>query len=743
MDDRDSGARALVRRCLVAVVLWTLFGALPLIARADGFIIPIPPPHTPVVPDLAVRYHRVQTRIWDQVAETSIDQVFVNDSSFELEGTYIFPLPESATISEFAMFVDGERLTGKMLNSDEARRVYDNIVKSRRDPALLEYVGRNAFQASIYPIPAHGEKRVQLEYSQVLAAEQGLVHYVYPLNTERFSSRPLEEVSVVVEIHSRIPIRAVYSPSHNISVERHDPTSALVSFEANDVRPDTDFELYYSLSSDDIGLTLLSYQEGREDGFFLLLVSPALEADVETVVAKQVTFVLDTSGSMEGKKLAQAQAAVQFVLDHLNEDDRFNIVAFSTGLRNFAVSMQPVAQREAAKWFVKGLSAGGGTNIDRALQEALSMAPGEQPHYLIFLTDGLPTSGTTDLQTIVANVARAADDNVRLFAFGVGYDVNTLLLDTISREHKGASAYVEPSEDIEEEIAAFYTKIRSPLLSDVSLEFEGVVADEIYPYPLPDLFAGSQLLVTGRYHGGTRARVSVHGVVNGEPRSYTFPPVDFANGDGQDFVPRLWATRKIGYMLAEIRLRGENRELVDSIVRLAIRYGIMTPYTSFLIDEGEDILTETGREVVAASPQYAAPGTAPASGAKAVADSQAQSSLASADRGGGDSAAAIKHVGNKTFILRHGFWTDTVYDRQVMSAEQVAFAGERYQQLLAEYPESGRYLALGDRVIVVLRGTAYQVEPGAIEAVSPLPPLSVQPSSAWEQFLRWFRSVFP
>ena len=171
----------LFRVGFVIAVCTFLFLTIGQTAKADGFIVPVPPPHVETVPDLAVKYHRVKVTIEDQVAKTSIDQVFLNDSPYELEGTYIFPLPDEAAISDFAMFVDGQRLSGRILDREEARRIYESIVRRRRDPALLEYIGRNAFQASIYPIPAHGEKRVQLAYSQVLRAERGLIYYVYPL----------------------------------------------------------------------------------------------------------------------------------------------------------------------------------------------------------------------------------------------------------------------------------------------------------------------------------------------------------------------------------------------------------------------------------------------------------------------------------------------------------------------------------------------------------------------------------
>ena len=732
-----------VRLPRAARFLWVvcafLFLAAAQTTHADGFIIPRPPPHVvEPVPDLTVKYHRVQVTIQDQVARTDIDQVFINDSPYELEGTYIFPLPEDAAISGFAMFVDGQRLAGEVLDKEEARRIYESIVNRRRDPALLEYVGRNAFQASIYPILAHGEKRVQLSYSQVLLADQGLFHYVYPLSTERFSGRPIEEVTISIDLHSALPIKAIYSPSHDIAVERKGETSALISFEANNVRPDEDFELYYSVSADDVGLSLLSYKEKGEDGFFLLLIAPQVEPESRAIVAKDVIFILDTSGSMDGKKLEQAKEALAFVLDRLHEEDRFNIVAFNTGITMYAPQLRPAAEGKEARDFVRGLSAGGGTNIHRALLEAIGLLGDERPGFIIFLTDGLPTAGVTNMERIIADVDKAAADNLRLFAFGVGYDVNTILLDTVSQEHRGTSAYVEPGESIEEEVSAFYTKVSTPLLSDLRLRVDGVLVEDMYPDPLPDLFAGAQVLVAGRYRSGGSARVSLEGTVNEDNLTFSYPSVRFAEQGGQDFIPRLWATRKIGQLLKEIRLHGEDRELVDEIVALSVRYGIMTPYTSFLVDETQDILTDAGRQLAAENSPLAAPMAMPFSGAKAVADSQVQSTLADSERGGGSEAAEIKQVANKTFILRNSVWTDTTYDPQQMTTTSLPFGGPAYFKLASEHAQWGKYLAVGERAIVVLDGVAYQIEPGAAEPFSTPTPEAL---SAWEQFLRWFRTV--
>ncbi|MFQ5343882.1 MAG: VIT domain-containing protein, partial [Anaerolineae bacterium] len=360
--------------------------SMPAPASADGIVIIEPPPGRVIgTTPLAVRDHLVTVTIDNQVATTRVDQTFVNPSNVVLEGTYVFPLPEGATISEFNMWVDGKKWEGKVLNRDEAREIYESIVRRRQDPALLEYIGRGAFQASIFPIQPGDERRVELEYTQVLAMDQGLVEYVYQLNTEKFSAEPLERVSITVEIESDVPLRAIYSPTHDVDVVRGGENRARVGYEAENVLPDRDFVLYYSVTPEDVGLNVLSYKVAGEDGYFLLLAAPPVEVDTTEVVARDVLLVLDTSGSMEGEKLAQAKAALNFVLKHLNPDDRFNIVTFSTGIRRYARALQPASQSTTAQRWVEDLTAGGSTDINRALLEALADADPDRPTILIFL----------------------------------------------------------------------------------------------------------------------------------------------------------------------------------------------------------------------------------------------------------------------------------------------------------------------------------------------------------------------
>ncbi len=697
-------------------------------AGADGIIIVDPPPGVDVRLDqsLAIKYHHVDIQIKDQVATTRVDQVFVNDNPWTAEGTYIFPLPEGAAVSDFVMWVDGKAVHGEILEADEARTIYDDVVRRMKDPALLEYVGRKALKASVFPIPPGEERKIELEYSQILPVENGLVHYIYPLSTERFSSRPLEDLVVRAQIESREPLKAVYSSRHEVSIDREDDYHALLGLEQSDVLPDRDFELFYTISSEKIGLNLLSFKEEGQDGFFLLLAAPDVKVNEEEIVVKDIILVLDTSGSMQGEKMDQAKEAARYVLNHLNPLDRFAIVSFATTTRSFSPSLEPAAQADKGKDFLDRLEAMGSTDINRAMIEAVGLAEEVRPTTLIFLTDGLPTEGVTVTGAILDNVAREAPDNVRIFSFGVGDDVDTDLLDQISMDNGGASTYVRPGEEIDEEVSAFYRKVKMPVLSDLSLDWGDIIVDQVYPQRIPDLFAGSQLIMLGRYREGGPAKITLKGMVNQEERSYTYEDLSFRKEGGDDFIPRLWATRAVGYYLTQIRLYGEKQEWIDSIVSLSTRYGIITPYTSFLVQE-KDIFSTQGREEIISDfeEEMAAAAAEPAFGEAAVEKAVYQKSLSAAPVGaavpvnmsvstGIDGTSkmvrvseVLKNVGSKTFLWRNDTWIDTTFDRS-MKTKKVAFLGEEYFDLISQVPVLGSYFALGERVIVVHEGQAYE-----------------------------------
>jgi len=441
-------------------------------------------------------------------------------------------------------------------------------------------------------------------------------------------------------------------------------------------------------------------------------VNPKIQVTQQQVVAKDVILVLDTSGSMQGEKIIQARNAAKFVLNQLQPQDRFNVITFATGIISYAPGkLVSASERGDAIRFVENIAASGSTNINRSLLDAMAIADKERPTIMIFLTDGLPTVDETNTERILENAKQSASNNVRLFTFGVGDDVNTLLLDSLAERHRGASAYVRPGEDIEEAVSAFYAKVSTPVLSDLKIDFGGIETYDVYPYSLPDLFAGTQLALAGRYKNGGAATLTLSGNVNNQAQKFAFEDLNFKTTGGDEFIAPLWATRKIGYLLAQIRLHGENREAVDEIVALAIRYGIVTPYTSFLIQENADVLSQEGRAGASDSVHQNAPspGAVPTAGPGAVSASQANKSLQDANAAPSSGEGKVKHVGAKAFILRNGVWTDTAFVPEKMTTTKIVFGSAQYFDLLTQHPEWNKYIAVGAQVIFVVDGVAYEI----------------------------------
>jgi len=671
---------------------------------ADGFIIPEPRPGEDI-PPLSVKYHRVIVEIINQVAKTSIDQVFINNHSRDIEGTFIFPLPAGASISEFSMYIGDKKIDGEILDRDKARRIYEDIVRRMKDPALLEYIGRNMFRARVYPITAKGEKRIQLSYTEVLKSEANLVRYVYPLDTERFSLHPIKEVSLSASISSKIPISNIYSPSHKVSIRKEGEKDARISYEASNVKPDKDFSLYYSLTEDEIGLSFMNW-EGPEDNYFMLLASPPYVHRKEKIINKNLIFVLDSSGSMSGKKMEQAKEAVRFIVNHLEAGDKFAIVDFDDGVDVLSGQVVPAnpENREKALGFVDEIEDSGGTNINDALLRAIEMIEqDEKPSYILFLTDGLPTVGVTGTADILKNISRANTLDSRIFVFGVGYDVNTELLDRISSDNRGTSLYIGENDDLEVAISNYYEKISSPLLSDLKIDFDNVRVKDTYPRTLPDLFKGSQLVLVGKYTGSGPVTVTLAGNVGEKERTFVLKDQKLVKKDTYGFLPRLWATRRIGYLLEEIRLHGEKQELVDEVKKLGLKFGIVTPYTSFLVTEEErQTLDAAAPEALRAFEEKQVTGVGGVRIAKATQRFKAEDQALQVE------SRLIRYRDDKTFYLKEGFWVDSEYV-EGRAVKQIGFNSEEYYQLISERPGIVKYLSVAKNLIIRFEGVNYKI----------------------------------
>ena len=712
---------------------------------------PLPPPRPRPIPipnALPVKSIELDVKINGQVATTHVEQVFRNDTPYTLEGTYFFPIPETASIIEFAIWENGKKLVGEVRSREEARRIYDEIVRRQRDPGLLEYAGKDLFQASIFPIPPNSDKKLEITYSQILKAESGTVAYRYPLGTgrnlwsqqnswtgnsdRRPSAQKFGTVSGKVEIvGGRDGIRNIYSPSHQVDVKQTGEIGARLSFETNS--NDNDFQLFYTLSNADFGMSLLTYREAGKDGYFLLTLSPKDDLSEKELVSKDIVFVLDTSGSMaEAGKMEKARAALLFGVRGLRDADRFNVINFAGEEHLMESGLIPAnaAGKKRGEAFVNRLTPTGGTNINDALRAALRQFDNsDRPKMLVFMTDGLPTVGESNVEKIIQNAGQIKVENLRLFTFGVGYDVNTRLLDRLAAENSGAADYVEPKENIEVKISNFFTKVNSPVLTDLELDFAQVQTDSMYPKKLTDIFKGTQMTVIGRYKNNAdveNIRLRLTGKSGRDAKSFDYPNLDFPlRAEANDFLPRLWATRRVGWLMEQIRSNGEQKELRDEVIDLGTRYGIVTAYTSYLATDGSEKTLNlpingrmsAPRKISRSRPdaRNTIPSVVTVTGADAVLQSKEAKKQQAAEtiRTEDDESiqtGAVKKVGAKTFYLENAVWIDAEYKEDAKLVERkLTFASDEYFDLIAKEKELAQFFSLGEQIVLVWKGKIYRV----------------------------------
>jgi len=683
---------------------------------------PVPLPHPmPIRADCRIRSVNVHADVQDQAAKVRVSQVFQNPSSMPMEAQVLFPLPEGAAVSALTLMADGKEITGRLMGKDEARRIYEDIVRRRRDPALLEYMGRDLYQTSVFPVPPHGESSVEIRYSQLLKKDSGLIDLLLPLGTAKYSVKPVENFSVTVDIAGATPIRTVYSPTHQIDIARPDGTHAICKLDLHNIASPDDLRLLYSTDASPVGLNVISYKpETSEDGYFLLLATPDTRAERAAKIAKTMVFVCDRSGSMSGKKIEQVKSALQFMLRQLEPADTFNIIAYDSEVEAFRPELQradAATVRDAVAW-IEGISAGGGTNIDGALRSGLRMLTDTiHPNYLLFLTDGEPTVGERSEVKIAANAAQENKVHARMFVFGVGYDVNGRLLDRLARELRGQTVYVRPNENIEAPISSLYSKIGSPMMTDVAvnIDLDGGTTSRIYPRQMPDLFRGDQLVLAGRFHRGGAARISLTGSAGGRKQAFTYQ-VKFDEssvGETNAFVARLWAIRRIGEIIDELDLHGRNQELIDELVALSQKHGILTPYTSFLADDRVNLSAVHENRMFAAqsaADQLGVVGGASGFGQRAL---KAQLQNANNTQVSGVATANVQQIGQKAFFKKDQLWQDsTVTAEQARNAIRVVqFSHEYFDLAASNGGKMAHYMAFSEPVLVNLGSRTYRIEP--------------------------------
>jgi Ca-activated chloride channel family protein len=650
------------------------------------------------------------------------------------------------------MKINGEMVSAELLDATKARQIYEDIVRQIKDPALLEYTGQGIFKVRIFPIEPRSKKKVSISYREVLYSDNGMYEYVYPLNTEKFSAKPVKSVSVKVELKTNKEIKNIYSPTHSVDVVNKDNHNAVISFEEENTKPDIDFKLYYSTDNDDIGLSLLTYKTSSEDGYFLLTASPSFNIDEQRIDPKNITFILDVSGSMVGDKMKQAKQALLYCVNNLNRGDGFDIIKFSTEAYSLFGKIETANETNInnAEKFIKDLKAVGGTNIEVALDIALKeTGNSSRTHLIVFITDGKPTIGETADDNLLKKIEKSNKKNIRIFTFGIGNEINTHLLDKITEQTKAYRTYISENEDIEVKISNFYDKVQSPVLTNLSLSFGGGIKTfQSYPGNLPDLFRGSSITIFGRYSGSKSSRITLNGTLKDERKTFVLNADFSKDNDEYDFIPPLWASRRIGYLLDQIRLNGEDKpvkgraddwELVDEITQLAREHGIVTPYTSYLIMEDEEIRIRRNQlvddfQTLPPAPELRreAEGDFDAmkqkSGDRSVTASEeiqnlnGASNYAETKQGSGrmnykDSEGnemnltqQVRNIEGRAVYQSGKFWVDSeLQNQKANNQKRIQFNSDEYFNLLKAKPETAQFLALGQNVRFYYDNTFYEI----------------------------------
>ena len=526
----------------------------------------------------------VTVEVMDQVVITTIENTFNNEASFDIDVKYHFPVPNSASVTGFGEYINGQlHLWGLQPGQGGGGGGTGN-------PSLSEYLGDNPFSIAMIDIPP-GEKTIYLQYTGLLDYSFGDIIFEYPLWTpEYFIIDPTESIVIDIDIESQRLITGAISGNYpsNTTINQQS-YNVTANFTYNSGFAPLDFDLQYSVSQEDIGAWLLTHVEAdtlwdSDDGYFLLICEPG-EISVGSVVQKYFTFILDKSGSMGGNKIEQAKDAATACVSLLGPNDYFNVIDFNTNIDMFSEEpVQATAENiDVAIEYIDDIFAGGGTNINDALLAGLEQVMGQQSaNQIIFLTDGNPSQGVTSIPTILNNVYNANDDSACIFSFGIGNDVSEELLEGLALQNRGATFYIEPGAPIDEAVINFFLSIMNPVFINVVLDFTGIDTRDVFPVDAFNIYYGSQTLVFGRNQDFGATTISLSGTVVGVDTTLVYTGYEFPEENPENsFVARMWAISYIDYWTAWMVVNGEDEEIIDMIILLSLKYGILTDYTNY------------------------------------------------------------------------------------------------------------------------------------------------------------------
>jgi len=521
-------------------------------------------------PHLRAVSERVRIQIDHQYATTALEQEFENLTDGRLEGRYVLRTA-GAGVEGFAYWNGEEKIVGEVFEKQAARGLYEDVSGLKRDPGLLEQTGEGSFAFRVFPIEPRERKRIEIRFGQRLARVGGVLQYRLTLGGG--------QSDVVADIQDAQTIARVDSSSHAISVERIDPRHVRVRASGGAVG-ERDLVIDVETAAAPWQPSAVVHRDAGQDAYLMLQIAAPRSVDASQVSGKDVTLVIDRSGSMSGPPLEQACAAAELVVRRLRGGDRVNVIAFDHAVDALFASPQPAGTaREAALQFIGRIRAGGGTNIAAALGAALrAQNGGHEPHIVLFLTDGQSDSEAA------LRVAAGDRGDARVFTIGLGAGVQKALLSRLASMKRGRFTYVESPEALELRIGRLFDQIESPALVGVTLEARGATLTRTYPRTLPDVSAGDDLLVTGRVTGppGATVQLVVHGTLGGLQVAYPVS-VTLPERASHPWAGRLWAKSRIDDVLEEMALtRAPQPELQNEVIELGLAYNLVTPYTSFL-----------------------------------------------------------------------------------------------------------------------------------------------------------------
>lgn len=731
-------------RRLVFALLAPAFTPLQ-IAVAQGLLVPrcseIRRPCT-MQGDIARVRSDVRVELASGVLRYEVSETFVNNGGTLGETDYIFPLPRNAAFRDLRLMINGELVSGEAMAAERARAIYEEIVRSQRDPALVEWFDHGLLRARIFPIAPGDRKQVVVRFD-VVAERQGdalRIDYFRGTEPRPQQGRPMpvrgnsddgssSSQRTVSTFQLRYPAGAAlgraYSPTHSLHETRE---GSWRTFESSGRGAEITV-LVPRASGSRPAVSLLTHAAGRDERYVMLSLSPGDSRAASA--SRDVAFVLDVSGSMRGEKMRQAVLAGEALLRTLKPADHFRIIPFSTDVESFRRASVPATPGNVAEAvrYLRGLRAEGSTNIQAALEEALDHEARGVP-IVLFLTDGLPTVGERG-HARLAQIAADRRGRARVFTFGLGADVNVALLEELAIEGRGTAQFVRPSESIERVVSLVAQRLGAPVITDLRLEADGVRLRQVYPRLPADVFAGQDLVILARYEGQGRGSVELTGMSSRGsvriPVVANFPARERDNA----FVARLWAIRRIGYLTAERRRSGASAEVDDEIRELGQRFGIPTELSSYLVLEpgmerfrGRTMRLEEvtvtgvaggtaanqGRDLAGkstAAPPPATTGARAFESARRSAAQRATSTLEAAP----DAPENVRHAAGRTFVLRAGVWTDVARAGADSRLVRVQPFSELYFALMQEISEMREVLALGERVLAHGRRVRIELHP--------------------------------